>query len=152
MRELNGEEKRMTVRRMKEYMVEHKIDHLKYLDYEEHWLEEKITKFNDLSRNYDNFLSIQRKFVEELDCLRVKLEICQNRDILDEFHIITGVCPLPNKLILERLIFRKSRGHSVISFRERPSGEASDTCVFICLMNKNVYRHIGYRLSYSAKR
>ena len=30
-------------------MEENKIDHLKYLDYEEHWLEDKILKFNQFS-------------------------------------------------------------------------------------------------------
>ena len=72
-RELSVAEKRITISNMKEYMKEHRIDHLKYLDYEEHWLEEKIVKFNDLSRNYDNFISIRRRFEEELECLRVKL-------------------------------------------------------------------------------
>ena len=54
-------------------MQENRIDHLKYLDYEEQWLEEKIHKFGDLSKNYDSFLAIRKRFEEEIDCLRAKL-------------------------------------------------------------------------------
>lgn len=126
---------------MKTYMKEQRIDHLKYLDYEEHWLEEKIANFNHLSKNYDNFLRIRRDFEEELDCIRTKFEVCQKREILDEFVIIAGVCPLETKPILERLLFRKSRGHSIVSFRSREADPK--TCIFLCLMNKNVYKHIG---------
>lgn len=72
MGELSKEDRIQTVLKMKEYMREHKIDHLKYLDYEEYWLEDKIQKFYQFASNYDAFVAVNNKLEEELDTLRVK--------------------------------------------------------------------------------
>lgn len=46
---------------MKQEMANNQMEHLRYLDYEEHWLEERINKFNQFSKNYDAFLDVRRK-------------------------------------------------------------------------------------------
>lgn len=58
---------------MKQYMSDNKVDHLKYLDYEEHWLEDKTKKFYQIASHYDNFISQQSKLEQELDALRAKI-------------------------------------------------------------------------------
>lgn len=49
---------------MKDYMKEHQIDHLKYLDLEETWLDEKMAKFHEFSSNYDHFMGVYQKISE----------------------------------------------------------------------------------------
>ena len=46
----------LTIGKMKDYMDELSIDHLKYLDRKEHEIEEKFRKFNELTKVYDQFL------------------------------------------------------------------------------------------------
>lgn len=72
------------------------------------------------------------------------MEICQNREIIEEFVILSGVCKNESILMLERIIFRQSKGHSISSFKSRETN--SSTSVFLCLMNKNVFKHAGYIL------
>ncbi len=123
-------------------MKRDKIDHLKYLDNEEHWLEEKIRVFTSLAKSYDAFIEVRTKLEEELDTLRVKVEVSQNGHILEEFVIISGVCMNKNISYLEKIIFRQSKGHSVTVFKTRERDPT--TSVFLCLMNKSIYKHIGY--------
>ena len=47
-------------------------------------------------------------------------------------------------MVLERLIFRKSRGHSFLIFKPRPNHP--ETSVFLCFMNKNMHKHIGEKV------
>lgn len=54
-------DKIQTISNMKHYMKENKIDHLKYLDYEEQWLEDKINKFNQIANHYDQLLEQKQK-------------------------------------------------------------------------------------------
>lgn len=39
---MSNEEKRQVILHMREYMSEHRMDHLKYLDEEEQWMEMKV--------------------------------------------------------------------------------------------------------------
>ena len=54
--ELGRDDKMLTIGKMKDYMDELSIDHLKYLDRKEHEIEEKFRKFNELTKVYDQFL------------------------------------------------------------------------------------------------
>lgn len=71
--ELGPEERRRTIWAMKEEMRSARVDHLKYLDGEEGWLEGKIGKFGELARNYDTFVGVRDRLEEELDTLRAKI-------------------------------------------------------------------------------
>jgi predicted transcriptional regulator len=62
---------------MKQYIKNNKIDHLKYLDYEEQSLEDKINKFNQIANHYETLLNHRRQLEEELDTLRAKFEVCR---------------------------------------------------------------------------
>lgn len=61
---------------------------------------------------------------------------------MEEFVIVSGVCS--NRIIgyLEKIIFRQSKGHSITVFKAREKDPK--TSVFLCLINKNIYKHIGY--------
>jgi len=56
---------------------------------------------------------------EELDLIKAKLEIVSGDFNSNEFIIITGTCPRKSRYIIERLIFRKTQGHSYIVFKDR---------------------------------
>ena len=73
-----------------------------------------------MTTNFDSVMSTVDHIDEEIDTLRVKLEIIDNNYLSEEFVIITGVCAVKDKHIIERMIFRKTHGHSYLIFRKRP--------------------------------
>jgi hypothetical protein len=48
------------------------------------------------------------------------------------------------RYIIERLIFRKTQGHSYIIFKDRDSESHRD--MFICFVNKGVYKNVSSKL------
>lgn len=48
--------------------------------------------FGTMARNYDAFVEVRERIWEELDTLRVKVEVSQHGHILEEFVILSGVC------------------------------------------------------------
>ena len=59
--------------------------------------------------------------------------------------VITGTCHRKVKYIIEKLIFRKTHGHSYIIFKDRQSELERD--MFICFVNKGVYKNISAKLN-----
>lgn len=58
---------------MKSYIKENRIDHLKYMDLEEEWVEERVSRITQMMNTYDNFMKVKQKIEEELDTLRIKM-------------------------------------------------------------------------------
>lgn len=58
--------------------------------------------------------------------------------------MITGTCPRRDKYIIERLLFRKTHGHSFIAFRDRD--HASQRDMFLCFINKGVHKNISKKI------
>ena len=58
--------------------------------------------------------------------------------------MISGICHNQNIKILERLIFRKSKGHSITFFRSRERDLHKS--VFLCFMNKKMHAHISHKI------
>jgi hypothetical protein len=141
-RRLTREDKLQTLATMRTYMSDNKIDHLKYLDYEEQWLEDKITKFGQIASHYDTLLLRRQRLEEELDTVRVRVEVCREGRAMEEFVVVSGVCANHSINMLERVIFRQTRGHSLTMFSTRE--REPSTSVFLCMMNKHVYKHVGY--------
>lgn len=59
------------------------MDHLKYLDEEEQWMEMKVSKFNQISTHYDRLVEQKEKLEEELDTLRAKVEVCREGRVME---------------------------------------------------------------------
>lgn len=59
--------------------------------------------------------------------------------------VLTGTCPRKDRYIIERLLFRKTHGHSYIIFKDRDSEDQRD--LFICFVNKGVYKNISNKLN-----
>jgi hypothetical protein len=72
---LTTAERELTVGRMKDYIDEKHIDFIKYLDMEESVVVEKIDRFNNMAANYDSIITGIEHIEEELDLVKVKLEI-----------------------------------------------------------------------------
>ena len=75
----------------------------------------------------------------------MKLEIISKQSDSNEFIILTGTCHRKVKYIIERLIFRKTQGHSYIIFKDR-NGEL-ERDMFICFVNKGIYKNISSKLN-----
>ena len=80
-----------------------------------------MEKFGHMTDNYDKIIADLNKLEEECDLVRLKLEIVAKYGKNNEFTILTGTCPRKSRYIIERLIFRKTQGHSFIIFKDRDS-------------------------------
>jgi len=72
-----------------------------------------------MAANHDSLVANVNQIDEELDLIKAKLEIVSGDFNSNEFIIITGTCPRKSRYIIERLIFRKTQGHSYIVFKDR---------------------------------
>jgi len=126
---------------MNAYMAQKKIDHLKYLDEEEQWLESKVSKYTLITTHFDKLTTQKNKLEQELDAIRAKIEVTKEGKVMDEFVIISGVCNNQSISRLERVIFRQTKGHSIVMANARDNNPS--TSVFLAMMNKNIYKHIG---------
>ncbi len=59
--------------------------------------------------------------------------------------ILTGTCPRRDRYIIERLLFRKTHGHSYIIFKDRESEDQRD--LFVCFVSKGIYKNIASKLN-----
>lgn len=144
-RSLNSAERQLTIGRMKDYIEEKQIDYIRYLDMEETIITEKIAKFATMSANYDNLVSSIAQLDEELDLVDVKLEVVVGSFNSSEFVMLTGTCPRRDRYIIERLIFRKTHGHSYIVFKDREHSSGRD--MFVCFVNRGVYKNISNKIN-----
>ena len=86
---------------------------------EEGLINDKINRFMAMSNNYDSVLTKVSDIEEELDLVQAKLEIIKGKFDSNEFVMVTGTCPRKDRHIIEKMIFRKTHGHSYIAFRDR---------------------------------
>jgi hypothetical protein len=142
---LTPSEKALTIGRMKDYIEEKQIDFLRYLDMEEEIVKEKLDKFSSMTSNYDSVVADLCRLEEERDLVRLKLEIVASQSNSNEFVVITGTCPRKLRYILERLLFRKTHGHSFIIFKDRDSELEMD--MFICFVSKGIHKNISTKLA-----
>ena len=98
-----------------------------------------------MTANYDSIVSDICRIQEERDLIRVKLELTSREEHTSEFVVLTGTCPRKDRYIIERLIFRKTHGHSYIIFKDRDSEDTRD--MFICFVHKGVYKNISHKLN-----
>lgn len=59
--------------------------------------------------------------------------------------MVTGTCPRKDRHIIEKMIFRKTHGHSYIAFRDR--NHSSERDMFLCFINKGVYKNISNKIN-----
>lgn len=62
-----------------------------------------------------------------------------------EFVMLTGTCPKKDRYIIEKLLFRKTHGHSFITFKDRKAESQRD--MFICFINKGIYKNINNKIN-----
>lgn len=98
-----------------------------------------------MTTNYDNVISDLCRLEEERDLVNAKLELTSHQTNSNEFVILTGTCHRKDRYIIERLLFRKTHGHSYIIFKDRDSEDQRD--LFICFVNKGVYKNISNKLN-----
>lgn len=63
-------------------------------------MEDILSKFNKMSDNYDHFMTLKQQLDEEIDTLRAKVSVCEDKEFQEEFVVISGVCPNKDKLML----------------------------------------------------
>lgn len=72
------------------------------------------------------------------------MEIGSRELASNEFVILTGTCFRKDRYIIERLLFRKTHGHSYIIFKDRISENHRD--LFLCFVSKGVYKNVSGKL------
>lgn len=98
-----------------------------------------------MTNNYDNVITSLARLEEERDLVKAKLEISSDQHTTNEFTILTGTCPRKDRYIIERLLFRKTHGHSYIIFKDRDREDQRD--MFICFVSKGVYKNISNKIN-----
>lgn len=130
---------------MKDYIDERQIDYIRYLDMQQGVVTEKLEKFGHMTDSYDNVVNDLCRLEEERDLVRAKLEIAGKQNVDNQFVVLTGTCFRKDRYIIEKLLFRRTHGHSYIVFKDRDSENNRD--MFICFVNKGVYKNISTRLN-----
>ena len=147
-RALTEQERSIAVGRMKDYIDDKQLDYLRYLDMEEEAIKDKLDRFTHLTSNHDSVNRNLEKTSEELDLVKAKLEVAQwnEKSGGGEFAMLTGACPRNRRYIIERLVFRKTQGHSYVIFKDR-DGKHNNRDMFICFVNKGLYKTISAKLN-----
>ena len=144
--ELTEEKRAVAVGRMKDYIEDRQLDYLRYLDMEEEAIRDKLDRFGHLSQNHDSIAGNLERSSEELDLVRTKLEVVRGNYNSSEFAMLTGTCARKRRYIIERLVFRKTQGHSYMVFKDRED-YVHQRDMFICFVNKGLYRSISQKLN-----
>lgn len=134
-RRITYDEKKVLIAKMRVKLSEKRLEALKYLDSEEEKIERKLVQIDTMANNYHKLKGMMVANLQEADIVKAKLELFGRDSPTREFSLLTGICTLSQRPLLERFIFRASRGHSYVVFKERNSELEPESCIMIAFIS-----------------